>query len=332
MTEGVLALDAEGRLLTVNSAGAEMLHLDPVEAQNLSVSEVIQDSGLKWFINRTLTNPEPIEGEVEIKDDGRRIFQARGTSLRDSQGISLGTLIVLHDITQLRQLENTRRDFVANVSHELKTPITSIKGFVETLLAGALKEPDNAENFLKIVAKQAERLNEIIDDLLTLSRIEQDAERRQIFLTGQKIKRTLQSAVQVCEAKAAAKKIALELNCPEDLRAQINPPLLEQALVNLVDNAVKFSEPGKVVRVEAQREGSQVIIRVRDQGPGISPEHLPRVFERFYRIDAGRSRKVGGSGLGLAIVKHIALAHGGNVTVTSSPGQETVFSLYVPAD
>ena len=124
----------------------------------------------------------------------------------------------------------------------------------------------------------------------------------------------------------------LGLNCPEDLRAQINPPLLEQALVNLVDNAVKFSEPGREVQVEALREGAQVVIRVRDQGPGIPPEHLPRIFERFYRIDAGRSRKIGGSGLGLAIVKHIALAHGGRVTVTSSPGQETVFSLHVQAD
>lgn len=332
MTEGVLALDAEGRLLTINRAGAGMLHLDPVEAQNLPVSEVTQDSGLKWFINRTLSNPEPIEGEVEIKDNGRRIFKAHGTPLRDSQGVSLGTLVVLHDITQLRQLENTRRDFVANVSHELKTPITSIKGFVETLLAGALKEPENAENFLNIIAKQTDRLNEIIDDLLTLSRIEQDAERRQIFLNGQKIKRVLQSAIQVCESKAAAKNITLELNCPDDLRGQINPALLEQALVNLVDNAVKFSEPGRVVQVEAQREGLQVIIRVRDQGPGIPPEHLPRIFERFYRVDAGRSRKIGGSGLGLAIVKHIALAHGGKVTVTSSPGQETTFSLHVQAD
>jgi two-component system phosphate regulon sensor histidine kinase PhoR len=332
MTEGVLALDAEGRLLTINSAGAEMLHLDPAEAQNLPVSEITQDSGLKWFINRTLSNPEPIEGEVEIKDNGRRIFKAHGTSLRDSQGVSLGTLVVLHDITQLRQLENTRRDFVANVSHELKTPITSIKGFVETLLAGALNEPDNAKNFLRIIAKQTDRLNEIIDDLLTLSRIEQDAERRQIFLNGQKIKGALQSAVQICEAKAAKKNITIELRCPEDLRAQINSPLLEQALVNLVDNAVKFSEPGRVVQVEAQREGPQVIIRVRDQGPGIPLEHLPRIFERFYRVDAGRSRKIGGSGLGLAIVKHIALAHGGRVTVTSSPGQETVFSLHVPAD
>jgi two-component system phosphate regulon sensor histidine kinase PhoR len=332
MSEGVLALDAEGRLLTINSAGADMLRLDPATAQNLPVQEVIQDSGLKWFINRTLSNPEPIEEEVEIKDNGRRIFKAHGTSLRDPQGISLGTLVVLHDITQLRQLENTRRDFVANVSHELKTPITSIKGFVETLLAGALKEPENAENFLRIIANQTDRLNEIIDDLLTLSRIEQDAERRQIFLHGQKIKAVLQSAIQVCEAKAAEKKIILELNCPEDLRAQINPPLLEQALVNLVDNAVKFSEPGRVVQLEAQREGPQVIIRVRDQGPGILPEHLPRIFERFYRVDAGRSRKIGGSGLGLAIVKHIALAHGGRVTVASTPGEETVFSLHLPAD
>jgi two-component system phosphate regulon sensor histidine kinase PhoR len=332
MTEGVLALDAQGRLLTINRAGAEMLHLDAAAAHNLPIQEVIQDTGLKWFINRTLSSPAPIEEEVEIKDNGRKIFTAHGTSLRDAQGTALGTLVVLHDITQLRQLENTRRDFVANVSHELKTPITSIKGFVETLLAGALQEPDNAENFLKIIAKQTDRLNEIIDDLLTLSRIEQDAERRQIFLNGQKIKGVLQSAIQVCEAKAAAESIALELNCPDDLRGQINPPLLEQALVNLIDNAVKFSQPGAVVQVEAQRQGPQVIIRVRDQGPGIPPEHLPRIFERFYRVDAGRSRKIGGSGLGLAIVKHIALAHGGRVTVTSSPGQETVFSLSVPAD
>lgn len=332
MTEGVLALDAAGRLLTINRAGAAMLRVDAGTAQNLEVQEVIKDPGLKWFINRTLSNPEPIEGEMEIKDDSRRIFQAHGTSLRDAHGISLGTLIVLRDITQLRQLENTRRDFVANVSHELKTPITSIKGFVETLLAGALNEPKNAENFLQIIAKQTDRLNEIIDDLLTLSRIEQDAERRQIFLQGQKIKGVLQSAIQVCETKAAAKNITIELNCPDDLRGQINPPLLEQALVNLVDNAVKFSEPGGAIQVEAERAGTEVLVRVRDRGPGIPPEHLPRIFERFYRVDAGRSRKIGGSGLGLAIVKHIALAHSGKITVASTPGKETVFSLILKAD
>lgn len=332
MAEGVLALDAQGRLITINGAGAEMLGLSPETVQNLPIQEVVQVPGLQSFLTRTLSHREPIEGEVEIKTNGKKIIKARGTTLRDSQGTSLGTLIVLHDITQMRQLENTRRDFVANVSHELKTPITSIKGFVETLLAGALKEPKNAENFLRIIGKQADRLNEIIDDLLSLSRIEQEAERGQIFLKGQKIKGVLESALQVCQAKAAARKINLQLDCPDDLRAHITPPMLEQALVNLVDNAVKFSETGSLVQVEAQRAGPQVIIRVRDQGPGIPPEHLPRIFERFYRVDAGRSRKIGGSGLGLAIVKHIALAHRGRVTVESTPGKGTVFSLFLQAD
>jgi len=332
MTEGVLALDAAGRVIIINKAGGALLGLDPQAAQNLPVQEVVQEPELKWFINRTLSNPDAVEEEVALASDGRKIVKAHGTSLRDPQGMVLGTLVVLHDVTRLRQLEQTRRDFVANVSHELKTPITSIKGFVETLLAGALKEPDHAHNFLSIIAKQTERLQEIIDDLLTLSRLEQDVERRQIFLSGHRVKEIMQSAIQICEAKAAAKEIEIQLTCPDDLRARVNPPLLEQALVNLVDNAVKFSEPGGVVQVEARREGPRVVMRVRDQGPGIPPEHLPRIFERFYRVDAGRSRKVGGSGLGLAIVKHIARAHVGRVTVASTPGKETVFSLEVQVD
>ncbi len=332
MSDGVLALDAEGRLMNINSAGAKMLGVSPETAKGQSIHDLVEDPELKWFITRTLSQPEPIEEEVETKLNGKRILKVHGTSLRDAEKKSLGTLIVIHDITQLRQLENTRRDFVANVSHELKTPITSIKGFVETLMAGALKEPENAENFLHIIAKQTDRLDEIIDDLLSLSRIEQDAERGQILLHGQKIQGVLQSAIQVCEAKAKAKRIEVQVACPEELRSLINPALLEQALVNLIDNAIKFSEPGSVVQVEAEQSGFEVIIRVRDQGPGIPAEHLPRIFERFYRVDAGRSRKIGGSGLGLAIVKHISLAHSGRVTVKSTPGKETVFSLHLRTD
>jgi two-component system phosphate regulon sensor histidine kinase PhoR len=332
MSEGVLALDDKGRLLTINQAGSRMLKISAAEALGRPLQDFIRDPGFKWFLTRTLASAEPVEGEVQLTGNGRRLLTARGTSLRDARGGALGTLIVLHDITQLRQLENTRRDFVANVSHELKTPITSIKGFVETLLAGALKEPDNAGNFLRIIAKQTERLNEIIDDLLSLSRLEQEAERGQIFLTGQKLKGVLESAVHVCRPKADAKKIDIAVACPETLRGLINAPLLEQALVNLIDNAVKFSEPGGRVQVEAEGRGAEVAVRVRDQGAGIPAEHLPRIFERFYRVDAGRSRKVGGSGLGLAIVKHIALAHGGRVTVESAPGQGTIFTLVVKSD
>jgi len=226
----------------------------------------------------------------------------------------------------------TRRDFVANVSHELKTPITSIKGFVETLLAGALHEPENAESFLRIIARQTDRLNEIIDDLLSLSRIERDAEEGRVFLTAGWLHGVLVSAIQVCEPKAAARNITISLTCPEELRARINAPLLEQALVNLIDNAVKYSPPGSAVQVEAERQGAEVVVRVRDQGVGIEKNQLSRIFERFYRVDAGRSRKEGGTGLGLAIVKHIAQALGGRVTVDSTPGQGSTFSLHLSRD
>jgi two-component system phosphate regulon sensor histidine kinase PhoR len=331
MIEGVLAIDAGQRLIALNRAGARLLGVDPEAARHRNIQEVMADPQLRWFVNRTLTAREPIEGEVVI-NDGKKILQAHGTSLKDTAGTNIGVLIVLHDVTHLRRLEQLRRDFVANVSHELKTPITSIKGFVETLLAGAIKEPENAENFLRIIARQTDRLNEIINDLLSLSRIEQDAERGQIFLTAQRIKEVLAAAIEVCQPKAKERNINIVLDCPGDLRARINAPLLEQALVNLVDNAVKYSEADREVRVEAVRSGPEVIVRVRDQGGGITPEHLPRLFERFYRVDSGRSRSSGGTGLGLAIVKHIAQAHGGKVAVESTPGKGSVFSLHLLPD
>ena len=266
MVEGVLALDTEGRLLTINRAGAEMLRVNPAAVQKLSIQEVVSNPDLRWFVNRLLSAREPIEGEVTLKEDGPRVLQVHGTALRDPEGMVMGTLVVLHDITHLRRLETARRDFVANVSHELKTPITSIKGFVETLLAGALTEPENAARFLRIIAQQTDRLNEIIDDLLSLSRIEQEAERYQIAFTRGNLKGVLQAAGQVCEAKAAAKNISIQVNCPDELRASFNAPLLEQALVNLIDNAIKFSPADSTVRVEAQE--SRVGDRYPGQGPG----------------------------------------------------------------
>jgi two-component system phosphate regulon sensor histidine kinase PhoR len=331
MVEGVLAVDADQRLITLNRAAARLLGVDYVASQDLHISEVVKNPQLQSFITRTIFAREPVEGEV-VLDSGEQVIQAHGTFLKDTRGTDIGFLIVLHDVTHLRRLEMTRRDFVANVSHELKTPITSIKGFVETLLAGALSEPENAENFLRIVARQTDRINEIIDDLLSLSRIERDTEQGRVFLSTGKIKGALAAAVQVCETKAAAKNIAVSLECAEELRALVNAPLLEQAVVNLVDNAIKYSPQGSAIEVEAQREGTEVVVRVRDQGVGIDQSQLSRIFERFYRVDAGRSRKEGGTGLGLAIVKHIAQALGGRVTVESTPGKGSVFALHLPAD
>ncbi len=331
MVEGVMAVDQRERLITLNQAGARLLGVDPETARQRPIPEVVRNPDLQNFVAQALASPRQVDGEIILRDDGRdRLLQVRGTTLQDPQGKAFGALIVLNDVTRLRRLEQARRDFVANVSHELKTPITSIKGFVETLLDGAMQEPENALSFLHIIARHADRLNEIIDDLLSLSRIEQDSEQGKIALSAGRIKEVLHNAIQVCGERAAAKDIEITLTCPDDLAAAINAPLLEQAVVNLIDNAVKYSPAVSPVEVEARLELGEVLILVRDQGSGIPPEHLPRLFERFYRVDAGRSRKVGGTGLGLAIVKHIAQSHGGYVTLQSAPGKGSTFLIHLP--
>jgi two-component system phosphate regulon sensor histidine kinase PhoR len=330
MVEGVLAVDRDEHVITVNQAAARLLGINPAEASGRSIQEVVRNADLQQFVERALSSADPVEGEITLRGHGERFLQAHGTVLRDGQGREIGALVVLNDVTRLRRLENVRREFVANVSHEIRTPITSIKGFVETLLDGAMWHPPDAERFLGIVAKQVDRLNAIVTDLLTLSRIEQQAEEAMIPLENGPTCEALEAAIQVCELKATAKDISIELACRKDLLAMINAPLLEQAVVNLVDNAIKYSDPGSTIQVEAAETDSEVAIAVRDQGCGIAKEHQPRLFERFYRVDKARSRELGGTGLGLAIVKHIALAHGGQVSVESTLGQGSTFTIHLP--
>jgi two-component system phosphate regulon sensor histidine kinase PhoR len=213
----------------------------------------------------------------------------------------------------------------------LKTPITSIKGFVETLLHEQLEDKENSLRFLNIVLRQVNRLDAIIGDLLMLSRLERGAEEQTVQLQREPLREVLHAAVEMCAQKAADKQIRLDLECPDDLQAEINAPLLEQAVTNLIDNAIKHSEAGAAVRIAAAREGAEVLVRVADQGCGIEAVHLPRLFERFYRVDHARSRELGGTGLGLAIVKHIVGAHRGTVTVESTVGRGSTFCLHLPA-
>ncbi len=331
MLEGVLAVDNEERILRINQTAADLLDLVPAEAVGRRIHEKVRKPELQKFISEALQSQSGIEADISLIIRGTKLFlQAHGTPLRDSRGKDIGALVVLNDITRLQRLENIRRDFVANVSHELKTPITAIKGSVETLLGGAMDEAASARRFLEIIARQADRLNAIIEDLLALSRIEGGEEQAGIELTKTGIQQLLQSALQSCQLKAHDKQMQLEMDCPDGLVASVNAPLLEQALVNLIDNAIKYSADGGRVRVAADSAGGCLTIQVQDWGSGIANEHLPRLFERFYRVDKARSRKFGGTGLGLAIVKHIVQAHNGQITVDSTPGQGSIFTIKLP--
>jgi two-component system phosphate regulon sensor histidine kinase PhoR len=238
--------------------------------------------------------------------------------------------MVFHDVTQLRRLENMRRDFVANVSHEIKTPLTAIKGFVETLQHGKVDKDEENQRFLGIIQKHVDRLNSIIEDLMALSRIEQEDERKEIDFQQVKIEDTFRAAIQLCRPKAEEKEIHIDLDCKKDVTAVFDPTLIEQAVVNLLDNALKYSEPQSTVLLKLYQHNSDLIISVQDHGIGIAQKHLPRLFERFYRVDKARSRNMGGTGLGLAIVKHIAQAHDGYVEVESELREGSRFSIHLP--
>ncbi len=330
MSEGVLAVDLEEHVISLNRAAATLLAAT-APAEGRSLPEVARNSELEHLVSTVLETGDDVEGEVQMELDGPRTLEVRGAPLRDSAGAQIGAVVVLNDITRLRRLENMRRDFVANVSHELKTPVTSIKGFVETLREGALDEPEQAHRFLDIVARQVDRLNAIIDDLLSLARIEQEAGEARVDLAEARVCDVLSCAISACEPKAAARSISITLACEPALTVRMNPALVEQAVINLVDNAVKYSEPGAQVTVHSERSGGEVLISVSDTGIGIERKHLPRLFERFYRADKARSRSLGGTGLGLAIVKHIAQAHGGSVEVDSTPGKGSTFTIHIPS-
>ena len=327
MVEGVLAVDRQGRIMSINRAGARVLGIDAKTVVGRNFFEAVRNQSFADFVEQTLQTEDTTEAEIRLTADKDITLHLMATSIFDADRRKTGVVIVLNDLTHLRRLENIRREFVANVSHELKTPITSIKGFVETLQDGGLTDPARSARFLDIIASHTDRLNAIVEDLLSLSRLEEADGQDELQLRHENMQTLLQNSIMFTDADERG--VQMELECDERLQARINAALLEQAVQNLIGNALKYSQTERII-VRAEQLNDECIVRVQDFGIGIEPVHQERIFERFYVVDKARSRKVGGTGLGLALVKHIAQAHGGHVSLDSQPGHGSTFSIHLP--
>jgi two-component system phosphate regulon sensor histidine kinase PhoR len=326
MQEGVMVVAQDGRILQANPALRDMLLLG-TEAIGRPLLESVRNARLMDLVERARHEKEGSSGEIEVGGIKPRKIQVQANLLAGHPG---DLLLVLVDVTQLRHLESVRRDFVANASHELRTPVASIRSSAETL-RGAMEDPQARATFLEIIERNAARLQRLVEDLLDLSRIEA----REYRLDSQPVDlgAFVAGLAESYGTQSMARSIAILVDpALATLRARTDRRALEQVLGNLLDNALKYGSPGSTVRITGAQEAGRIRIAIADEGPGIDAHHLPRLFERFYRVDAGRSRELGGTGLGLAIVKNLVEAMGGSVSVQSVPGSGSTFTVVIPAD
>lgn len=331
MTEGVIALDGQGYVILMNPAAQRILDVAHDQGERRTLLEVVRDKGLADWVEmcQALDTAEPCKQEIESHLPSLRIIEVNAMPMPFSSE-RRGFLLVLHDITELRRLEKVRAEFVANVSHELRTPLTAIKGYLETVLDETGLESDTHRRFLEIANSHAERMGRLIDDLLNLS----DIETGKVVLDPMPISlgTFVHDVSAIFEKDAAKKDVKLVNQVPPDLSVQADRDRLSQILVNLVDNAVKYTPKGGTVSfLAAKTDDHQIRIAIRDTGQGIPPNDLPRVTERFYRVDKARSREEGGTGLGLAIVKHLVQLHGGTLHIESEYGKGTTIEFLLPA-
>jgi len=329
MVEGVAVVNAAERLVFTNPGFASILGLDVPPVAGSSLLEVVRQTELIGAVRQVLAGEPRVESEISTGTLRQHFFAATVASVR--AGDTSGAVIVLHDITELRKLERIRRDFVANVSHEFRTPLTAIQGFAETLIAGALDDPQNRGRFLNIILEHARRLARLTEDLLKLSQM--DADRLEIEINPVKVSQLVESCYETARHRAAEKELLLTLapglsqNLPDvagDARR------LQEVLQNLLDNAIQYTLPGGKIILSAELKNDSVVFTVSDTGIGIPTADQPRIFERFYRVDAARSREAGGTGLGLAIAKHLIEVHGGRIWVESEVGVGSRFHFSVP--
>lgn len=328
MVEGVLVADQSGRVVLANQALRDMLDI-PQHGPDTHITEMIRSAELLEAIRAVRANQPHVSCELEIVGPHPRYMEAHVVALPGGDEGQGGLVTVLHDVTERKRIDIMRREFVANVSHELRTPLTAIRGSAETLLDGALESAQYSRHFVNIIARQARRMERLAEDLMELASLESGDEGRD---------RDEFEAIELADAvldavgdMAAAKGVELSREVPHNgLTIRGDRHQLEQAVLNLVDNGIKYTQSGGMVSLSIEQEDGMVVISVSDTGPGIEAQHLPRLFERFYRVDKDRSREMGGTGLGLAIVKHVAQAHQGKVEVLSKPGRGSTFRLNIP--
>jgi two-component system phosphate regulon sensor histidine kinase PhoR len=328
MVEGVAVVNGSERLLFANQGFAEILGLDLPPQSGSALVEVVRQTELIEAVRAVLKGEPRVEAEIVTGTLRQHFFAATVAAVR--AGDTSGAVIVLHDITDLRKLERIRRDFVANVSHEFKTPLTAIQGFAETLLGGAIDDPQNRGRFLEIILEHSRRLARLTDDLLKLSKM--DADRLELEIHRVSVSQFVESCLETAQRRAAEKELTISLDIPARLPDIAGDRRrLAEVLQNLLDNAIQYTLPGGQITLSAENGNSAVTFTVSDTGIGIPKADQPRIFERFYRVDAARSREVGGTGLGLAIAKHLVEVHGGILWVESEIGQGSQFHFTIPA-
>ncbi len=329
MVEGVILIDAKGRIKHASPNFCQLLELRSKETQGKLYWEVIWNQEINDSIKEALAYKKAVRKEVNIIGPEESFFIMQISPVVDKEGKLLSLIVVFHDITELKKLEKVRAEFVANVSHELKTPLTAIKGFVETLKGSAKDDPAAVSRFLDIIDKQTQRLENLVNDLLILSSIE--SKEVKMNFTIEPLARIIQSVIALQKKIIDDKGHQVIVDLPEDLpKVLVDRQRIEQVFVNLLDNAVKFTPQGGKISFKAFVENHYICVEVKDNGVGIPAEHLSRVFERFYRVDRARSREAGGTGLGLAIVRQIVSSHQGKIEVESTCGAGSTFRIFLP--
>ena len=329
MEEGVLILDLNGRIKNNNRAmGTILAHAFP-SGVGKHYLEVFRDPELNDLIQSTLSEKKGQRRGLAPLGQPGKTFQVQSSLVQYPENGGEGVIVVFHDVTDLKRLERIRQDFVANVSHELRTPLTAIKGYVEALLDGGLGDNTQAEQFLRVIERHAGRMEKLVSDLLLLAEVE--SSEWSLQKEALSILEVIQSAVEVLRPQAESKRQTFQLQVSSQLPAIMGDgQKTHQVMINLLQNAITYTPDGGQIAVEVREVPNGVEVLVSDNGIGIPPADLPRIFERFYRVDRGRSRELGGTGLGLSIVKHIIEAHGGWMTVESKPGQGSRFTFFLP--